>query len=186
MPAEAMPRSLQRNREQQAAVIWNLINTLLAGFSLGVAVTLWHRTVVAETPVVDTPEAEHEGPACILHLRIRNPGRHTLMLETLRFRSPARSEVCVYVRGERGVRTELDCVRRQQQLAAPDVALLDWLVEPGGEAVFELTLHDLEQPLDASLHWAKHTPVILPSRPTRVRRTREQLSHLADARGGGA
>lgn len=164
-------------------MLWNAINSVVAVLSLGIAAALWYRSVVAENPVADLipSESGQDAKPFVLVLRVRNPGRHALILHNVRFASPPRADVGITVKGDRGVREDIVKAMRELNRPTRDMAVVDRVVPAGGEVIITVTLPDLTRPLSAWLYWSKQAPIVFPWRPTRVRRSVAQLHEMAAA-----
>lgn len=164
-------------------MLWNAINSVVAVLSLGIAAALWYRSVVAENLITDLipSESGQDGKLFVLALRVRNPGRHALILHSVRFTSPPRADVGITFTGDGGVREDIAKAMRELNRPTRDTAVVDRVVPAGGEVIIAVTLPDLTRPLSARLCWSKQTPIVFPWRPIRVRRSVAQLHEMAAA-----
>lgn len=162
---------------------WDLLHWIVSVLSLTLAVLLWYRTIVSENPVIDIVpiEVNPDGDTLQLEMRVRNPGRHALIIHGLIFRSPERSEVGISLTNDRSTGDDVQRLICESDQDNKNLAIIDEIVEPSKEFAIYLTLPELNRSLNAQLIWTKQTPIIFPWKPSRIRRTPAELKRLASA-----
>lgn len=162
---------------------WNIINSIVAVLSLILSGMLWYRTIMAENVQVDLIPAEFsaDGKLLVLYLRVKNPGRHAMILHEIAVKSPPKDELLVASAGQ-DVRGVVDRVMKEQK--RPGIVILNTVLEPAAQQIVQITLPDLDRSLDIQLRWSKQSPVVFPWRPKRIHRTSRELRQLADAASG--
>ena len=167
-------------------MVWDALNIAVALMSLCFATLLWYRTIISRNPVVDlVPEkANASGDMLVVCLRVRNPDDHSVILHSLRFRSPPRKETSVQILEDQGARDHLARELRESQLGHDDTALLDVMVPPHDEISIRLTFAVLDRPLKMHLRWSRQSHVVFPWWPKRVKRSAKQLRLMTQAATG--
>lgn len=162
---------------------WNVINTVIAGLSLLIAAWAFYRTVVAGNPIVDlVPVSTHpDRTNLVLHIRVRNPGRHAVILHGMTFRSPSLEDVLIHPLEDHGIRRDLELAKEQLSSSDKRTAPLHVQVAADEAAELEVILPYLKDGLDATLRWSKQTPIVFPWRGTRIARGSAELDGMAKA-----